>query len=511
MKKHLPLFIFIIFYLFYVLLSYRSFGATWDEQAVYERGKQLYKHLIDPNERSNNDLIDRGSDKSVWPTYNNSYATALFAFNKDQSYETYHLSNLLFATVLFISAYFFLYFKYKKPWLSILGPLFIVLNPRFFGDIAGNPKDISFAVLYFLSIFTIYFIPSVKNILLRVFILGILFAFTQSSRTLGFTIYFVLLIYDMFVWKYNFIKNKTHKNFIVFFCHESLYLLMIFICSNFFMLITWPYIGSNYFKNFFDVLATAKQFPWLGTVFFMGKNYLSQDIPRYYLFVWLMVGLPVFITVSSIGSIILLKKMWKKNEILFLAVLTIGINLSIYLITKPVIYNGIRHFSFLLPIFSLLAAIFIIELINANNNKIRYIFLVFVAANCLSVIISQVKLFPYQYLYFNELVGGLKGGSRYFVTDYWNASFKEAVSWLIENKIEKNKKYPVYFCGSSLSMLYYLTENMELVDSYYKADYAVCSEYTKEYKKIPGEVIYTVERDSVPLNFVIKINPNNQF
>ncbi len=506
MKKHLPIFIFIILYLFYVFFSYKSFGITWDEQAVYERGKQLYRHLIDPNYPSNNDLIIRKSTDDVWPTYNNSYATTLFAFNQDQSYETYHLSNLLFATSIFIFAYYFLYIKYKKPWLSILGPLFIILNPRFFGDIAANPKDMPFAVLYFISIACIYFIPRLKNILLRVLILGFLFAFTQSGRTLGFTLYFILFLYDLFLWKYKLTKEKKeHPELIVFFFHEFLYLFMIFICSNFFMLVTWPYIGSNYFKNFIDVLNTAKQFPWNGTVFFMGKNYLSMDLPRSYLPVWFAVSVPIFIIVSVIGSLILLKKMWKKNEILFLCALAIGINLLLYLIAKPVIYNGVRHFLFLLPFFSLLAAVFVIELYQSKYKKIKYIFLILLVINCLLVMISQVKLFPYQYLYFNELVGGLKGGSQYFATDYWNASFKEGILWLKNNKIQENKKYSIYVCGSSLSVFYYFSNNMEWVGSYDKANYAICSEYTKEYKKIPGKVIHTVERDSVPLNYVIEI------
>jgi len=507
MKKHLPIFIFIIFYLFYVFFSYKTFGITWDEQAVYERGKQLYQHLIDPNRSSNNDLIIRKSVDDVWPTYNNSYATVLFALNQNQSYETYHLLNLLIATSIFVSAYLFLYKKYKKPWLSILGPLFIVLNPRFFGDIAANPKDMPFAVLYFVSIFAVYFIPSVKNILLRVLILGFLFAFTQSSRILGFTIYFILFIYDIFLWKYNLEKNKQHTNFIAFLRHEILYLLMIFICSNFFMLITWPYIGSNYFKNLIDVIKTAKQFPWMGTVFFMGKNYLSLDLPRYYLLVWLGISMPIFILISIIGSFYLIKKVWKKNEVLFLSILVIGVNLLIYLVTKPVIYNGIRHFLFLLPFFSLLAAVFTIELINSKYTKFKIIFLFILIINSLSVINSQIKLFPYQYLYFNELVGGLKGGSRNFVTDYWNASFREGILWLKKNKIKDNKKYLIYLCGSSLSMFYYLSNNMEWASSYDKADYAICSEHTKEYKKIPGEVIYAVTRDSVPLNYVIQIKP----
>jgi len=494
MKKHLPLIIFLLCYFCYILLTYKTFGITWDEQAVYERGKMLYEHLIDPDKKFDSNLVIKKSEKDVWPSYNNSYAAVLFAFNKDQSYERYHLLNLLFGTLIFISNYFFLYKKYKKPWLAILGPLFLVLNPRFFGHLAANPKDMPFAILYFVCVASIYFFSSLKNVLLKVLIFGFLFSFTQSIRTIGFSLYFILFIYD-------FLKQKKSVNF---FLQEFLYISIIFFISNFFMIISWPYIGSNYFKNFADVLQISKSFPWEGTVFFLGKNYFSLNLPRFYLPIFFVIGTPLFIFFSAIGSLFLLKKNFLKNEVLLLANLVIFINTIFYFVLKPVVYNGLRHFLFLLPFFSTLAAVFVIESFSWKK-MIKRIFLVFVSINSLLVIVAQIKLFPYQYLYYNELVGGLKGASRYFETDYWNASFREGILWLEKNVTNDKKKRKIYTCGTSLSVFYYFTDNLEWVANYDQADFAICYTGSAEYKKIPGKIIHTVQRDSVPLNYVIQI------
>lgn len=505
LKSHLFLIIFICGYLVYLSTSYTKFATTWDESFVYERGRQLYQHLFIPKHNESASLILRSSQNDVGPTYNNSYAAALYAFNKDESYEIYHLLNLLFSLLIFVFSYFFLFHKYKKPLLSLFGPLFIVLNPRFFGDIAANPKDVPFAVLYFISIATIYLLPSIKNILLHVLILGFLFAFTQSSWIIGYTLYPILFLYDLYRWHYKMRDySKGNSSFLDFICQESLYIGSVFIVSNSFMVATWPYIGSNYFKNFINVLTTSGSFPWQGNIFFMGKEYFGLNLPLTYLPIWLLISQPIFITISSLGTLLILRKSWKENELLFLSLLPIGINLFLYFVLKPTVYDGVRHYLFLFPFFSVLAAIFIIELIKTKLNLVKYIFIISVVTNIILVIVSQVKLFPYQYVYFNELVGGLNGGAKNFETDYWNASFKESIAWLKKNKFVQNRKYSIYPCSYFSGMDQYLSENINYVKDYAIADYAICFTRFQEHNKLKGRIIHTVTRDSTPLNYVIE-------
>ncbi len=498
MKKHLGLIIFLLAYFAYVLFSYRSFGITWDEQAVYERGKMLYQHLVDPNRPTDPNLLIRKSDNDVWPTYNNTYAMTLYAFNKDKSYDIYHLENLIFASSIFVFAYVFLYKKYRSTWAAVLGPLFIVMSPRFFGDLPANPKDMPFAVFYFISTVLIYLTHSFKNVLWRVLTLGILFGLAQTTRSLGFSLYILLFVYD-------FLKRDKKTGLLKFITSEALLVFMVFVTSNMVVLLTWPYIASNYFKNFIDVLNVSKQFPWMRTIFFLGRNYHSTELTPFYIPIWFLVSLPVFIIAGTVASLLIVKR-FIKNEIFLLSVGALLLNMAMYFVMKPIVYDGVRHFLFLIPFFSILTAIFVIEISKSGFERIKKAVYVFVILNCFLVVVAQVKLFPYTYIYFNEFVGGVKGASKYFEIDYWNASFKENVEWLKENELIEGKEYSIYTCSTSLSILNYFTNEMTVVHKASEADYAVCLTRGNEYKKIPGKIINVVTRDSVPLNYAIKVD-----
>lgn len=45
-------------------------------------------------------------------------------------------------------------------------------------------------------------------------------------------------------------------------------------------------------------------------------------------------------------------------------------------------------------------------------------------------IVGIVRLHPYEYIYYNELVGGVRGAFRSFEMDYWCTSYREAMDWI---------------------------------------------------------------------------------
>jgi hypothetical protein len=45
-------------------------------------------------------------------------------------------------------------------------------------------------------------------------------------------------------------------------------------------------------------------------------------------------------------------------------------------------------------------------------------------------IIQLIQLHPYEYVYYNQFVGGLRGANRRFEPDYWRASAAEAADYL---------------------------------------------------------------------------------
>jgi hypothetical protein len=58
-------------------------------------------------------------------------------------------------------------------------------------------------------------------------------------------------------------------------------------------------------------------------------------------------------------------------------------------------------------------------------------------AACAAPLPTLWRLHPYQMTYFNFLVGGLAGADGRYETDYWLASYKEAVEWVNRRAAER--------------------------------------------------------------------------
>jgi hypothetical protein len=55
---------------------------------------------------------------------------------------------------------------------------------------------------------------------------------------------------------------------------------------------------------------------------------------------------------------------------------------------------------------------------------------VLVLAALLPAILAILRLHPYEYVYFNELTGGVRGAFRRYELDYWALSYREAAEYL---------------------------------------------------------------------------------
>jgi hypothetical protein len=87
------------------------------------------------------------------------------------------------------------------------------------------------------------------------------------------------------------------------------------------------------------------------------------------------------------------------------------------LIRRPAMYDGLRHFLFILPpifIFTGFVFEFLIDYITS-----LWLCAALILALLLPGIFSIVQLHPYQYTYYNSFIGGTKGASRQYETDYW--------------------------------------------------------------------------------------------
>jgi hypothetical protein len=440
--------------------------------------------------------------------YDHLYSLILYLFNPGCDIETYHLLNLLFALSVFIALFEVLLWQCSRPWLAALGPLFLFLTPRFTGDIPANPKDMPFAVFYFLALAGIlYFHGRAKTpVAVKCSVLGILFGLAQCSRLLGFTLYIVYILFDL-----HFYYHGTRKHT---FAKSRSYALKLFgtltavlILSNLLMAATWPYLRADYLKNLMEMLALSEHFAWNNPVLFMGKAILSTQLPWTYLPVWILITTPLFILFLLGGAWFFIRDKMK-NKLFILLGAALGVNLAFYVCLRPVVYDGIRHFLFLLPILAAIAAMSAIELWRmAKHLLLKRMAFGFVVINMLLIALHMARLHPYEYVYFNELAGGLKGAAGRFETDYWAASMKEAVEWLRRNEIkDASKTYRIAGNCNSYQLLFYASPKMVWTESLKDADYYLATTRDDKYQTVdPFRAVHVVAREGVPLSYVFKL------
>ena len=504
LRRRYPIIFFALFYLILTNLTYKDFGETFDESGVYTRGIVLNHYMIHDDFMG---FLHKNSPDDGAVIYDHLYSLVLYSLNPTADLDDYHWLNMFFALLAFIALFELLLSQTQKPWLSLLGPLFLFLTPRFLGDIPANPKDMPFAVFYLLTLSAIYLFHQKQKThpYIKILVSGLLFGFTQSSRLLGLTLYPVYILFDLHFFyhsaKHTLVKWKDHL------LELAVCLTLVFIIASFVMVLTWPYLGANYFNHFAELLGIAKNFYWKNDVLFMGQEIPSIHLPWIYLPVWFFITTPLFI-LFFLGASFIFVKNKMTNPLYILMGVAVTVNAALVLILKPVLYDGLRHFLFLLPILVVLAALSAIEWFQRNKQGLPFkIILGLCLFNGLTVAYHLVRLHPYEYIYFNELTGGLRGSQGKFDNDYWGASFKEAVDWLEKNETTDPKKiYKVTGSGNSYQIFYYFTPNMKWVDDLKDADYYIS--YTRDNKQTvadPSKVIHVVEREGVPLNYIFKL------
>lgn len=512
--NRLPIILFVFFYVLFCLATFKDYGATWDEADVYFRGESLYLYFQDNLDTSRIDLVNKVSDEGGQlgnVIYNHIYGAVVHGVAKNifgsTSIQIYHLINLLFAIIIYVAAYEVLLKFYKSKYLALLGPSLIFLTPRFLGDTPANPKDMPFAVIFFLGLALIYLISNIKDVFTRAIILGIIFGFAFNLRVLGITL---LIVYGLFV-LYKYIDARNKLNAKKYFIKESKIIILAAIIAYMVISLTWPYIAVSPFFHLVEIFQSSKDFAWKGSLLFNGQYLSTPELPFWYIPYLILITTPVFIIILVACLPITVKKI-AKNEPLFLFGGALLINLLMYVILRPIVYDGLRHYLFAVPLVSFLASISLIEVIrNFKNRKILIPIALLISINIFLIIVQILKLYPIHYIYYNELVGNLSGASSSFERDYWGASFKEAIDWLKVNEFtETERVYKVNTCANPSiaipELQPYQSRKYAEWTAYDNAEYFVCYEREIDnFQDINGKLIHVVVKDGVNINYVYKL------
>ena len=178
--------------------------------------------------------------------------------------------------------------------------------------------------------------------------------------------------------------------------------------------------------------------------------------------------------------------------------------------TKATLYDGMRHFLFLLPVIAVAAALVADDVfIRLEDFPYRWTIYMPLAVYCTMHLSIMTMLHPNQYVYYNAFAGGVEGAQRKFNLDYWANSYAEAVQGL-EDYLRAQyglgfveREFTVAVCGPPYSAEYYFPENFRFTEEENQADFFIA--FTKDDcdRSLPGRPIYEVKRMGALLSVVL--------
>jgi hypothetical protein len=497
------------------LLVFRNYGYSWDEPLFYDYGEAL-GYAYSPREwfRGNFDLEhsygSSGDDhKTRGPAYlllarGPVYLVEQLGLDKASAW---HLINYLFFQI----GVYFLYrlaSRWVKPSASLAASALFSWQPLLWGHAFINPKDPPFLVFFLASVCLGFeMVDSLANQPVKdrvrfswVFIPAVVLGITTSIRVLGPLAGLLVLIYA--AWRFR-------TRFFRYIPPLALYGLIAFLA----MFATWPFLWENPLANFIGVFRLMSDNPTNLSVLFGGDVFRAGELPRRYMPFMLVTTLtePVW-PLFFLGILVGYFQLWRqtrntnhdfqtnswaslrssidlgetKNKLfsLTLVLLWFGVLLAYVLLRKPAMYDGIRHFLFILPPIFIFTA-FTLEALIDHLPSWLYAGLIFLFL--VPAILGIARLHPYEYTYYNSFVGGTNGIFRQYETDYWLTCYKEAVETLertidapIDLYVHREAYIAAYYTGEKVTV----RDLRGALDEVQPGDYILISSRTNEDRRL---------------------------
>ena len=201
-----------------------------------------------------------------------------------------------------------------------------------------------------------------------------------------------------------------------------------FLIAGIITYIVWPRLWDAPIQRYLEALGIASnfsQFP--GRVLFNGRLYGASELPRSYLPVLLSIQFtePAILCIYvGLGLLIwqLLRSRIRMDLLLYIS-LGFALPLCALILLHSPLYHNFRQALFLIPALFMIAA-FALELI-LNKISQNWVRVLLITGLAFPGIYSTSKLYPYEYIYYNSLVGGSAGAAHRYELDYWRISLRE--------------------------------------------------------------------------------------
>lgn len=466
-----------LLFLFLAVKTLPDYGVNWDEAQHFNRGQAYWYYFLTgktnyldlPKHNTLDESVNfkdvRGryakiyleakrSDKNDTGYRRSYYQSDIFDFgyfkNKDSGHPpangvlaaatnyffyqkwditgdlyAYHLFEV-FTAFLIVLGVSILAYRLYGVFPAIVAGTSLSLYPLFFSESHFNIKDPVLSSFFGITIILFYFGITAKKKLL-IIVSAIFAGLALGTKFNALFLPLIVLPWLIFYW-WKVEKFGINKALIVVLTGYPIVALGVFF-------LLWPYLWFNGWEGFYGIFRYYSSEGMgsnsdLANFIFGGFNLF----PAFWIIVTTPLPILLFFTIGLYW--IINNFIRKKDHTGLLFLLWLAVPILRVSIPNAVIYGGVRHIMEFIPALALIAGAGSYFLLSTKSKSFSIFFKLMILAGFAFVVYEMVSIHPNQNVYFNQLIGGLKGAYEkeipYAGNSFGNA-YQQGIAWLNKN------------------------------------------------------------------------------
>ncbi len=385
--------------------------------------------------------------------------------------------------------------------------LLLLLTGPFWGAIFTHTKDIPFAAA---MVWGLYYTGRLaenperfktRHLLLWGVATGIALGLRAAGLLLVFFLGAALLVTTWHLARQQAPVAQALRHTLDALVRQSVALFPAFAIAVAIMAFSWPWSVMGW-TNIPEALRRFSHFAFAMYTWEEGERLLIDRISQWYLLRYLLIRLPEVVWLG-VGAWLILARLRELQRV-GLVVGALLFVLTYVTFTHPALYNGIRHFLFVVPWVVALAALGLTRLVQRASQPgqctARLVLAVALAAAGQTAG-TLAQLHPYEHVYYNTISGGLPHADTSWETDYWSDATRALVPAIAAWQRDHPQQQVIHlaYCAEPFQIEPWLPEGVIITRDWFDANLFLSTTHDDCHQALAGPEIARIERLGVAL------------